>query len=89
MSSTITIRVEDDLKERLVRLSKATDRTISYLLGKAIEEVLEVEEWQVGQTKKAIEKADKLGAKFVDHSEVEAWLKTWGTKKEGKPPKCA
>ena len=40
------------------------------------------------EIKKAVEKADKPGAKFIDHEEVEAWLKTWGTKKERKPPKC-
>jgi len=89
MSTTITIRIEEDTKERLNRLAKATDRTISYLLGNAIEQVLEQEEWQIGVIRERVKKADSPDAKFIPHDEIAAWLKTWGSKKEKKPPKCA
>lgn len=89
MSTTITIRIEEDTKERLNRLAKATDRTISYLLGNAIEQVLEEEEWQIGVIRKRVKRADSPDAKFIAHDEIAAWLKTWGSKKERKPPKCA
>ena len=89
MSTTITIRVEEDTKERLNRLAKATDRTVSYLLGNAIEQVLEQEEWQIGVIRERVKTADSPRADFIPHDEIAAWLKTWGSKKEKKPPKCA
>lgn len=89
MSTTITIRVDPKTKQRLEKLAQATDRSMSYFVSHALEQVIEQEEWQIGEIKKAIVKADKPGAKFMDHEEVEAWLKTWGTKNEKKAPKCA
>lgn len=89
MSTTITIRVDPKTKQRLEKLAQATDRSMSYFVSHALEQVIEQEEWQIGEIKKAIGKADKPGAKFMDHEKVEAWLKTWGTKNEKKAPKCA
>ncbi len=86
MSTTITIRIEEDTKERLNRLAKATDRTISYLLGNAIELVLDEQEWQIGVIRERIKQADSPNATFIPHDEIAAWLKTWGSKKERKPP---
>lgn len=86
MSTTITIRVDKETKARLSKLAKATDRSISYLLGNAIDKVLDAEEWQIGEIRKRVELADRPGAKFVSHDEIESWLKTWGAKKERKAP---
>lgn len=88
-SATITVRVDEQLKNRIEKISKATDRTVSYLVSQALDRVVAEEEWQIGEIKRRVELADKPGAKFIDHEEVEAWLNTWGTKKERKPPKCA
>jgi predicted transcriptional regulator len=89
MSSTITIRIDPKTRERLERLSQATDRSMSYFVSHALEQVLEREEWQIGEIKRRVKIADQPGAKFISHDEVAEWLKTWGTKKERKPPKCA
>ncbi len=89
LTATITIRIDSDTKERLNRLAKATDRTISYLLGNAIVQVLEEEEGQIGVIRERVKRADRPNRKFIPHEDVEAWLKSWGTKKERKPPKCA
>lgn len=86
MSATLTIRIDDKTKERLERLAEATARSKSYLVTSAINDFIETNEWQIQAIKKAVEKADQPDAKFIDHEEVAAWLDSWGTKKEKKPP---
>ncbi len=89
MSTTITIRIDPKTKERLEKLAKATDRSMSYFVSHALEQVIEQEEWQIGEINRRVELADKPGAKFFPHEDIEAWLQSWGSKKERKPPKCA
>ncbi|HEX8948571.1 MAG TPA: CopG family ribbon-helix-helix protein [Dissulfurispiraceae bacterium] len=88
MSTTITIRIDPETKKRLEKLAKATDRSMSYFVSRALEQIVEQEEWQIGEIKRRVGAADHSGAEFIPHEDIEAWLKTWGTKKERKPPKC-
>lgn len=88
MSSTITIRIDPETKKRLEKLAKATDRSMSYFVSRALEQIVEQEEWQIGEIKRRVRAADRPGAESIPHGDIEAWLKTWGTKKERKPPKC-
>jgi RHH-type rel operon transcriptional repressor/antitoxin RelB len=88
MSTTITVRLDDETKKKLDRLAKATSRTKSYLAGNAIRNFIESNEWQIQEINKTIREADRPGAKFAEHEDVVAWLKTWGSKKEKYPPKC-
>lgn len=87
MSSTITIRIDPETKKRLEKIAKATDRSMSYFVNHALEQVIAQEEWQIGEIKRRVEAADRPGAEFVPHEDVEAWLKSWGSKKERTPPK--
>lgn len=88
MSTTITIRIDPKTKDRLEKLAQATDRSMSYFVSHALEQVIEQEEWQIGEIKRRVKLADKPGAKFIPHEDIEAWLQSWGTKKERKPPEC-
>lgn len=88
MSTTLTIRIDEKTKERLEHLAEATARTKSYLVTSAINGFIEANEWQIRAIKEAVKKADSPDAKFIDHEEVVAWLDSWGTKNEKKPPKC-
>jgi len=47
MSTTMTIRLDDELKEQLDRLAAATQRSKSFLASEAIREFIELNEWQV------------------------------------------
>ncbi|HBR21745.1 MAG TPA: CopG family transcriptional regulator [Nitrospiraceae bacterium] len=87
MNTTLTIRIDDQTKKRLNKLASATARTKSYLVWNAIKDYLEINEWQVQEIKKAVQRADQPGAKFIEHEEVASWLDSWGTKNELKPPK--
>ena len=87
MSTTLTIRIDDKTKQRLERLAKATARSKSYLVSSAINGFIEANEWQIQAIKEAVKKADRPDAKFIDHEDVVAWLDSWGTKNEKKPPR--
>jgi len=87
MSTTLTIRIDNKTKQRLERLAEATARSKSYLVSSAINGFIEANEWQIRAIKEAVKKADRPDAKFIDHENVVAWLDSWGTKNEKKPPR--
>ncbi len=88
MSTTLTIRIDEETKERLDRLSESVARSKSYLVMRALQDYLELNEWQVKAIKKAASKADSPDAKFAAHEDVSAWLATWGTDNEKESPQC-
>jgi predicted transcriptional regulator len=87
MSTTLTVRLDEQTKARLEKLSKATERSKSYLVSNAIKEFLEINEWQIQEIQKAVQSANKAGAKFIEHEEVASWLDTWGSDQEKESPK--
>jgi RHH-type rel operon transcriptional repressor/antitoxin RelB len=88
MSTTLTIRLDEQTKERLDRLAESVARSKSYLVTRALQDYLELNEWQVKAIKKALSKADSPDAKLAAHEDVSAWLETWGTENEKEPPQC-
>lgn len=83
--ATLTIRVPRDCADRLTALAESTGRSTSLLASEALSAYLSVEEWQVAAIREALE-ADDTGESTVDHAEVDAWLKSWGTDNELPPP---
>ncbi len=85
MSTTFSIRIDEDTKERLERLAKSTSRSRSYLILDAIKEYIYINEWQIREIEEAVEEADKPGAKFIDHEKVKAkWEAKLGRSLESK-----
>ena len=76
MSTTMTIRLDDDLKEQLDRLAAVTQRSKSFLAAEAIREFIELNEWQVQEIKQAIKEAD--AGEFANESEVKQTFAKWG-----------
>lgn len=78
MSETILIstRVSLDLAERLADLAQTTHRSKSFLAAQAIEEFLNVQEWQVEAIKEGLAAADRGDLK--SHEQAIAILNTWG-----------
>ena len=58
MSSTMTVRLEDDVKNRLDQLAQATRRSKSYLAAEAIRDFVENNEWQIREIQTALQEAD-------------------------------
>jgi predicted transcriptional regulator len=76
MSTTMTIRLDDDLKEQLERLAAATRRSKSFLASEAIREFIELNEWQVREIQQAIKEAD--AGEFASDEEVQQTSAKWG-----------
>ncbi len=87
MTTTMTLRLDDETNDRLTNLAGATDRTKSYLAMQALKLFLENNEWQVQEIKQAVTEADSAGPdQFVDNDTVMAWMETWGSDDESQPP---
>ncbi len=65
---TLTIRIKDKTKKRLEKLAASASRTKSYLVTRALEDFLELNEWQIRGIKKAIRQAD--AGQLVNHEKV-------------------
>lgn len=76
MSTTMTIRLDDDLKLRLEKLADSTHRSKSYLATEAIRDFVELNEWQVHEIKTALTEADK--GEFATDEAVASTFKKWG-----------
>ena len=58
-SSVLTLRLDAKLKNQLDRLSKSMNRSRSFVAAQAIQEFVSVNEWQIGEIKRAIVEADQ------------------------------
>ena len=58
-SSLISVRVSPDIAERLQRLGQLTNRSKSYLAAEALEEYLDLHEWQVQAIQEGIEEVNR------------------------------
>ena len=76
MSTTVTVRLEPDLKQRLDRLAEATQRSKSFLAAQAIRDFVDLNEWQVQEIRVAIAEADR--GDFASEAEVKEVLGKWG-----------
>lgn len=76
MSTTMTVRLEPELKQRLDRLADATQRSKSFLAAQAIREFVDLNEWQVQEIRNAIAKADQ--ADFASDDQVRNVFGKWG-----------
>lgn len=75
MSTTMTLRLEDDVKARLDKLAGATQRSKSFLAAEAIREYVENNEWQICEIKSALKEANARD--FAGDAEVAALAKRW------------
>ena len=76
LSTTMTIRLDPELKSRLDQLSVVTHRSKSFLAAEAVREFIETNEWQIDEIQKALKEAD--AEDFSSNQEVEAVLNKWG-----------
>jgi RHH-type transcriptional regulator, rel operon repressor / antitoxin RelB len=86
-STTFTVRVEAEVKERLEKLAKKTGRSRSSLAAEALNAYLDANEWQVAGVKRAMASLDRGDG--VPHQEVKDWVNSWGRKPVRSAPKHA
>lgn len=75
MSTTMTIRLDDDIKDRLDALAEATRRSKSFLAAEAIREYVNRNEWQLQETREALREAN--AGDFASDEEVDALATKW------------
>ena len=75
-STTMTIRLDPEIKSRLDKLSAATHRSKSFLAAEAVREFIEINEWQIEEVENAIREAD--AGDFASNREVRAVFNKWG-----------
>lgn len=73
--ATITVKIDDVIKNKLEKLAKSTSHTKSYIVAHAIRDYLEVNEWQIQEIKAGIKEAD--AGHLMEHETV---LRKWETR---------
>lgn len=75
-STTMTIRLDAELKSRLDKLAGVTHRSRSFLAAEAVREYVELNEWQIRELESAIEEAD--AEDFATPQALRKVLEKWG-----------
>lgn len=75
MSITMTIRLEENVRDKLEQLAGATHRSRSFLAAEAIREYVEVNEWQIEEIRAALAEAD--AGDFASDDEVKVLQDKW------------
>ena len=85
-----SLKISDDLKDRVHNLAQLKDRTSHWIMLNAIREYVSREEAKENFKKEAIEswRDFKETNLHITGKETRSWLQTWGTDKEKKAPKC-
>jgi predicted transcriptional regulator len=85
-SATLSIRLKPEVKKRLARLAKASGRSSNFLISDAVESYVADQERMLGEVRQADRQV--ASGHYVQHSDMKAWLLSWGTEGELPPPKC-
>ena len=84
-STTVSVSIDPVIKKRLEKLAKRTGRSRSFLAAEAINEYLDLNEWQVSGIQSAVASLDR--GEGVPHERVQEWVSSWIRKKERPAPK--
>jgi predicted transcriptional regulator len=79
-----SMRMDKDLKLKLERLAKVAERSSSYLVGRAVEQMVEELESREDRVREAFEYADDDA--LVSEELVDAWVRSWPSDKRLQRP---
>jgi predicted transcriptional regulator len=85
-TTTLSLRIDEEVKQRLDRLAESTQRSKSFLAAEAIAAYVDANAWQIEEIKQRLQEA-RSGAPGIPHKKVAAWLDTWGTGRRTRPPR--
>ena len=75
-STTMTIRLDEDLKSRLDALAEVMHRSKSFLAVEALRDYVELNEWQLNELKLAVNEAE--AGDFASADDITSILSKWG-----------
>ena len=84
-TTTITVRVDASLRDRLEAIAARSRRSKSFLAAEAIEDYVAVQEWQIAHLEEALAQADR--GEVIEHETVRAWASALGTDGEQTLPR--
>ncbi len=89
-TSSTSVKLEMELKERVQKLALARKRTSHWLMKEAIEQYVAREEVREADHKDAIASWEhyKATGLHLTFEEMDDWLATWGTSYEKPMPEC-
>ncbi len=85
-STTLTIRMDKVIKDRLEISARHQKRSKSFLAVEAIEHYLDIQQWQEKRIREALASADR--GEGVSHGKVMAWISSWDSDDELPMPKA-
>lgn len=82
---SFSMRIDEKLKKRLDRLAKGAERPASFLVTKAVEQMVE----ELEDRQKTVTEAfdDEEDGVFVSEESVDAWVRSWASDKRLAKPK--
>lgn len=85
-----SVKLDDDLKNRIQRLADARHRTPHWIMREAIHDYVAREEAKESFKQEAVAswKAYQETGRHLTGQEVRDWLNTWGTEEETEIPRC-
>lgn len=84
-STTLSVRLDPNVKKRLERLAERTKRSKSFLAAEAIATYVEAEDWQLEEIVAGLAELDS--GRMVQHEKVAKWLRSWGKPAKSAPPR--
>lgn len=88
--ATTSVKLNDELADRLKHLADLKRRTPHWLMVEAINRYIDQEEKRTALYADAMESwrdYEETG-EHVTWDEARSWLQSWGTEDEQEPPKC-
>ena len=84
MGHTLSVRLDPKVTRRLDVFAKRSKRSKSSIAAAAIANYIDTEEWQRTEIREGVK--DLNAGRTVRHDDVSAWLASWGSAEERKPP---
>lgn len=84
----MSVAVSPEKQARLDAIAAAMSRSRSWVVNEAINQYLDLQEWQEREIEAALKKANSADAVFHTNEEVTEWLSSWGSESELSPPTC-
>ncbi|RFB83835.1 CopG family transcriptional regulator [Rhizobium leguminosarum bv. trifolii] len=90
MASPTSLKLDDELKDRVQQLAEARRRSSHWIMREAIAQYVEREEKRETLRQETLEAWNEFEATglHVTGAEVEKWLSSWGTDDELSAPEC-
>lgn len=85
-----SIKIDDELKNRIQHLAGLRQRSAHWIMREAITQYVDREEAREGFKQKALASwaAYQETGRHLTGQEARTWLNTWGTEAEAELPKC-